>query len=73
MKIYKDKFHNTAIIEKVSILPYYGAERKQNGFRLVLKSDYDNEFIYHVSVHETFADAYKQMNCFSCGEWHKGN
>lgn len=69
MKVYKDKFGNTATIEECLILPYNGAKHKVKGFRLILSADYDNAFIYHVSVHEEKEDAISEMLKNSCGEW----
>lgn len=65
--IYKDDFGNTARIEKVEIFPYKGATRKTNGFRLWITADYDNDFLYHVSVYETAVRALKELEKFSCG------
>lgn len=48
------------------ISPYKGARKKENGFRLSIKSDYDNNFLYHVSVHETEKEAELKMREFSC-------
>lgn len=67
MKIYKDDFGNTAIIEEVEILAYKGAQHRNKGFRLKITADYDNGFLYHVSVHETEADALHKLEVFSLG------
>lgn len=72
-KIYKDNFGNTATIEGVMIFPYKGARKKENGFRLSIKSDYDNNFLYHVSVHETEKEAELKMREFSCNTWKEIN
>ncbi len=58
---------NTAKIEKVEILPYKGAIRKTKGFRLSITADYDNNFLFHVSVYETNIRALKKLETFSCG------
>lgn len=67
MKIYKDNFGNTAKIERVEILPYKGAPDKVTGYRLWVTSDDDNNFIYHVSVYETFTRAKVELNKLSAG------
>lgn len=67
--IFGDSFGNTAKIEEVEILPYKGAEKKQKGYRLSLTADYDNGFLYHVSVHETEAEAMAEMRKYSCDTW----
>lgn len=67
MNIYKDDFGNTAKIEKVEIFPYKGATRKTKGFRLWITADYDQDFLYHVSVYETMVRALKELEKFSCG------
>ena len=65
--IYKDDFGNTAKIETVKIFPYQGATRKTKGFRLWVTADYDQDFVYYVSVFETMGDALKKLEDFSCG------
>ena len=69
MKIYYDDFGNKATIDLVKILPYKGASRKTNGYRLTLSAMYDNDFVYHVSIYESLRDAENKMRTFSCGEW----
>lgn len=67
MKIYKDSFGNTAKIEQVEILPYRGAPDKVIGYRLWVTSDYANNFVYFVSVYETFIDAKRELAEISAG------
>lgn len=67
MKIYKDNFGNTAKIEYVEILPYNGAPDKETGYRLWVTSDYENNFVYFVSVCETFTSAKIALNKLSAG------
>lgn len=56
--IYKnDDCGNIGIIEEVYILPYKGAKKKQKGYRALAIAEYDNNFIYHVSVFETLEEA----------------
>ena len=50
---------NTGIIEEVNTYPYKGASKRQKGYRVMIKADYDNDFIYHVSVFETLEEANK--------------
>lgn len=48
---------NTGMIEEVMIYPYKGASKRQMGYRVMIKVDYDNNFLYHVSVFETLEKA----------------
>lgn len=57
MYFHDDEHSNTAIIEEVKTLPYKGAVKRQTGFRLIVSADYDDGFIYHISVHETLEAA----------------
>ena len=55
---YDTTAHNYAVIETVEMRPYYGA-KKRTVYRL---TQMDNETtIYHVSCHETEADAKEKM------------
>lgn len=67
MKNYKDKFGNAAKIESVKIYPYKGAETKIESFRLWVYSEYDKNFVYFVSVYESFAKAENKLKELSCG------
>lgn len=71
MKIYiaKDKFGNIATIEQNKILPYNGASERQEAFRLSVRAGYDDNYLYHVSVHETERATKRKMKMLSCGEW----
>lgn len=68
-KILHDNFGNTATIEEVFIFPYNGAKEKEKGYRLVLTSDYNNNFLYHVSVHESMQDVENELKKLSCNTW----
>ncbi len=62
--VYHDQEHgNTAIIEKVNILPYRGAANRKKGYRVTYKADYDGGFVYRVSVFETLEDAKADIKC----------
>ena len=65
MRTYKDSFGNIATIEEVKIYPYKGASRKETAYRLTCKSEYNENFIYHVSVYETFKKAYFELTGMS--------
>lgn len=67
MKIYKDNFGNTAKIERIKVLPYKGSLYKETCWRLWVTSDYDNNFVYFVSVYETFTNAKMELNKLSAG------
>lgn len=67
IKVYKDMYGNTATIEKVRIMPYKEAQTKCDAYKLTASSDYENGFIYFVSVYESIGDAIKKLNNMSCG------
>lgn len=69
VKRFRDNFGNLALIEKVNTLPYNGAPRKTEGYRLMLFAEYDDNFIYHVSCYETLEEAESKLKCFSCNTW----
>lgn len=69
--MYKDDFKNTAFITEEEIYPYYGASKRVKAYKLELSSDYDDDFTYHVSVHETLAEAEKKLSKMSCGTFKK--
>ena len=68
-KILHDNFGNTATIEEVFIFAYNGAKEKEKAYRLLLTSDYDNDFLYHVSVHESMQDVKNKLKKLSCNNW----
>jgi hypothetical protein len=67
--ILHDDYGNTATIKEKYLLPYKGATRKEKGYILTLTSDYDNDMVYFVSIYESFDEAMKKLNNFSCGTW----
>lgn len=67
--LYKDDFGNTARISEVMTLPYKGAKRKYKGYKLSITADYDNNFLYHVSLYETKETAKNALKVFSCNTW----
>lgn len=67
---FNDDFGNTALIEKVFTSPYKGA-RRQDAYRLALTADYEDDFLYHVSVHATLDDAVNELHKMSCGTFRK--
>lgn len=67
MRTYKDDFGNRATIKRKYILPYRGAAGKEPAYILTCYSEYDNDLIYHVTVHESKAEAEEQLKEFSCG------
>lgn len=68
-KVYYDDFENKAVIDEVKVYPYAKAAEKEKCYRLTLLSLYDDEFVYHVSIHESFENAYKDMMKISWGTW----
>jgi hypothetical protein len=69
MKIFHDDFGNTATITEVMTLPYRGSKRKEKGFVLSITADYDNNFLYFVSVYDSIEDAQEKLTEFSCNTW----
>lgn len=67
VKVYKDAFWNTARIERIQLFPYIGAKNKEDGFRLRVSSDNNDNLVYAVSVHETLAQAEQKLREFSAG------
>ena len=68
-KIFRDDFGNTARISKVMTLPYKGAKRKQKSYKLSITADYDDDFLYYVSIYEKEKDAKNDLKVFSCNTW----
>ena len=64
MAVFKDDFHNRAVIEQVVTAPYYGA-KKQKAYRLIC-ADAEN-FVYFVSVYETVTEAMEKLKSLSAG------
>lgn len=69
VKRFRDDFGNLALIEKVNTFAYNGAPKKTEGYRLMLFAEYDDNFLYHVSVYETLEEAENKLKCFSCDTW----
>ena len=70
MAVFKDDFHNRAVIEQVITAPYYGA-KKETAYRLIC-ADEDN-FIYFVSVYETVTEAMEKLKSLSAGTFKEVN
>lgn len=69
MKLLHDNFGNTATITEKEILPYKGSKQKEKAFILTLKADYDNNFLYHLSIYETEKEAMNKLKTLSCNTW----
>lgn len=67
IKTLKDDYGNIATIEKMEVLPYKGASKKELCFRLCLMAEYDNNFLYHVSCYETLEETIHKLTEFSVG------
>ena len=39
------------------------------GYRLSLYAEYDNDFLYFVSLYESEYDAMRELENFSCNTW----
>lgn len=70
IKTFHDNFGNTATIKTGRHFPYQGAKEKQDSFLLTLSADYENNFIYFVSLYETETAARNKLQDFSCNTWH---
>lgn len=68
-KILHDDYGNRAEIEEVVTLPYKDSPKKEKGYRLSLYAEYDNDFLYFVSLYETEHNAIKKLENFSCNTW----
>ena len=68
-RVYYNDFGNKAIIDEVEIYPYAKAPKKEISYRLTLSSPDEDDFVYYVSIYETFEDAYKSMMEKNCGTW----
>lgn len=67
--MFKDAFGNTATIEKETIIPYRGATKAELAYKLSLTADYDFDYLYHVSVHDSEEAALSKMKEFSGNTW----
>ena len=68
-KILHDDYGNRAEIEEVVVLPYKDSPTKEKGYRLSLYAEYDNDFLYFVSLYESERDAMENLEKFSCNTW----
>ena len=68
-KILHDDYGNRAEIEEVVTLPYKDSPTKEKGYRLSLYAEYDNDFLYFVSLYESKHDAMRKLENFSCNTW----
>ena len=68
-KILHDDYGNRAEIEEVVTLPYKGSPKKEKGYKLSLYAEYDNNFLYFVSLYESEHDAMRKLENFSCNTW----
>ena len=68
-KILHDDYGNRAEIERVFVLGYKGSHKHEKGYRLSLYAEYDNDFLYFVSLYESEHDAMRKLENFSCNTW----
>ena len=73
INILKDDFGNTATIVRRKILPYKGSAEREFGYVLTLTADYENDFVYFVSVYSTEKDAMNRLEQSSCNTWKQCN
>ena len=69
MKTFRDKFGNRAIVETKSVRPYKGAYGRCLGYRLMCFAEYDDDFLYYVSVYGTETEAMDKLMELSGGTW----
>lgn len=69
MIILHDDFGNTATIEEKMLLGYKDARTRTKAYVLTLTADYDNNFVYHVSVYDRMEDLERALEKISCGTW----
>jgi len=72
-KLFKDDFHNTALIETVWNYPNFGANKKELGYWLACFADYNNNFLYFCSVYNTEEAAMEKLKTLSCGTFKEYN
>lgn len=63
---YADDFGNAATLD-CSRGPAYKGGPIADHYRLTCRALYDGGYVYHVSVHETRADAENELHRLSCG------
>lgn len=68
-RVFFDDYGNCAVIEKVNILAYRTATKKEVAYRLKCFSLYNNNFVYLVSVYETENKAMGMLKTLSCDTW----
>ena len=67
---YADAFGNGAQVD-YKRGPAYNGGPLADHYRLTCCALYDGGYVYHVSVHETQADAEEKLHSFSCGTFKK--
>lgn len=67
--VFHDDYQNVAFIQPVKVFPYFGSEVKRVSYRLIIKSDYEQGFVYFVSVYETKEQALQKLNEISNGSF----
>ena len=68
-KILHDDYGNRAEIEEVITLHYKGSPKEEKGYRLSLYAEYDNDFLYFVSLYESERDAMRKLENLSFNTW----
>lgn len=66
---HNDEAGNTATIEKILLLPYRDAPCKEDGYKLTLSADYNNNMVYFVFVYDTLQQALDNMDMRGTTEW----
>ena len=72
-KYWYDDFGNMATITTKMVLPYNGSKQKEKAYILSLYAMYDDNMMYHLSMHESYNDVVKELERFSCGTFKAGN
>ena len=64
---YRDNFQNRADLFETLCFPYPGATKKTKAYIVELHSEYDNDFLYHLSCFDVLTDAIESLKTLSCG------
>ena len=67
--ILHDDYGNRAEIDEVVTLPYRDSPTKEKCYRLSLYAEYDNDFLYFLSLYEKTQDVLNKLKEFSCNTW----
>ena len=67
MMMFNDDYGHCAVVREVKILAHREAKKRTSSWEFTLYSTFDNNRVYHLSMHESLEDALKNLELFSCG------